>query len=110
MGDDSAAALKAANAALEQRVRELTERTARLEEANQSLVSFCYSIAHDLRSPLRAIQGYTAILLDEYAQIYNEEAREHSQRVIAAARRMDQLIQDLGRACRLEGGASPGSG
>ncbi len=84
--------LKAANAVLEQRVR---ERTARLEEANQSLESFCYSIAHDLRSPLRAIQGYTAILLEEYGRVYNDEARETSNRVIAAARHMDQLIQDL---------------
>ncbi len=84
--------LKKANAELEQRVR---ERTASLEDANQSLESFCYSIAHDLRSPLRAIQGYTAMLLDRYGEVYDQEARDNSERVMAAARQMDQLIRDL---------------
>ncbi len=85
-------ALKLANRELEQRVR---DRTAKLEAVNQSLESFCYSIAHDLRSPLRAIQGYTSVILDQYSAVYDEEARENSKRVMAAARQMDQLIRDL---------------
>jgi len=84
--------LKAANVGLEERVR---ERTARLQETNQSLESFCYSIAHDLRSPLRAIQGYTAILLEDYGKVYDQDARDISQRVMASAKHMDRLIRDL---------------
>ncbi len=99
--------LKAANADLEQRV---SDRTAKLEEANKSLESFCYSIAHDLRAPLRGIQGFTRILLEDYQHLYDEAGRDSAQRVVNAAQQMDQLIQDLlayGRVSQAELPRSP---
>ncbi len=84
--------LQAANVELENKVR---ERTASLEQAYKALESFSYSIAHDLRAPLRTIQGFTSLLLKEYAGTYDTKAKDFSQRVIHAAERMDQLIQDL---------------
>lgn len=77
---------------LEQRVY---ERTANLEESNKALESFCYTIAHDLRAPLRAIQGLTSILLEDYAPTFDEPGRDYAGRVMAAAERMDRLLQDL---------------
>jgi two-component system, sensor histidine kinase and response regulator len=84
--------LKQANADLERRV---LERTAKLEEANKALESFCYTIAHDLRAPLRSIQGFTSMLLSDYGHAYDATGQEYAQRVINSAIQMDRLIQDL---------------
>ncbi|HWI58433.1 MAG TPA: ATP-binding protein, partial [Bacillota bacterium] len=94
--------LQTANTELEKRVQ---ERTAKLELAYKSLESFSYSIAHDLRAPLRSIQGFTSMLLNEYSSVYSETARDFSKRVMEAAERMDRLIQDLltyGRVAQAE--------
>jgi PAS domain S-box-containing protein len=80
------------NEELEQRVR---ERTAQLEAMNQELESFSYSVSHDLRAPLRHIEGYTRILEQEYAGGLNEQGRRFLSRVRAAVERMGQLIDDL---------------
>jgi signal transduction histidine kinase len=82
----------ALNATLEQRV---AQRTRQLEEANKELESFSYSVSHDLRAPLRAIDGFSAALLKDHEDRLDEEARDYLQRVRAAARRMGVLIDDL---------------
>ncbi len=80
------------NADLEQRVH---ARTQALELANHELESFSYSVSHDLRAPLRAINGYTQILFEDFADDLVPEARQLLERVGDAATRMDHLIEDL---------------
>jgi signal transduction histidine kinase len=77
---------------LERRVR---ERTAELEASNAELEAFSYSVSHDLRAPLRSIDGFSRALLDDYAGVLDETGRRYLQRVGAATRRMGQLIDDL---------------
>ncbi len=77
---------------LEQRV---AERTSNLQETVRSLESFTYSIAHDLRAPLRAVQGYTSILLEDYSHAFDDTGRDFARRITGAAEHMDHLIQDL---------------
>jgi PAS domain S-box-containing protein len=71
------------------------ERTAQLESANQELEAFAYSISHDLRAPLRAISGFSEILLEDYAGALDTGGRATLHRVRAASHRMGQLIDDL---------------
>lgn len=82
----------ALNASLEQRV---AQRTQQLELANKELESFSYSVSHDLRTPLRAIEGFSAAFLRDNADRLDERGRDHLQRVRAATRRMGRLIDDL---------------
>jgi signal transduction histidine kinase len=77
---------------LEQRVQ---ERTRELEAANQELDAFSYSISHDLRAPLRAMQGFTEALLEDYGGQLDGVGHDYAKRIVAASRRMDLLIQDL---------------
>ena len=77
---------------LEQRVQ---ERTRELEAANQELDAFSYSISHDLRAPLRAMQGFTEALREDYGERLDATGRDYAQRIVAASHRMDALIQDL---------------
>lgn len=71
------------------------ERTAALRAANAELSAFSYSVSHDLRAPLRAIHGFSKILLDDYASKLDAEGRSHLGRVCSAAERMGGLIDDL---------------
>jgi light-regulated signal transduction histidine kinase (bacteriophytochrome) len=80
------------NADLEQRV---SQRTAQLEAANQELESFSYSVSHDLRAPLRAVNGFARIVLDTYAPQLPAEAREYLEDIRTGGERMGQLIDDL---------------
>ncbi|HYV26265.1 MAG TPA: PAS domain S-box protein, partial [Candidatus Eisenbacteria bacterium] len=91
---------------LEQRVQ---ERTAKLRETIQSLDGFCYSIAHDLRAPLRALGGFSAELTENYSQVLDEVGNDYLQRIQAAAKRMDQLILDLLQFGRLNTAELPAS-
>jgi signal transduction histidine kinase len=75
--------------------RKVVERTAELNAANSELEAFTYSVSHDLRAPLRAIDGFSRMLEERSAAALDDEARGHLQRVRAAARRMGQLIEDL---------------
>jgi signal transduction histidine kinase len=84
--------LRRAHAELEVRVR---QRTAQLEEANRELEAFSYSVSHDLRAPLRSIDGFGKVLLEDYAVKLDDEGRDHLRRVRAAAQRMDRLIEDM---------------
>ncbi len=80
------------NAELEQRVH---ERTAQLETANKELEAFSYSVSHDLRAPLRAIDGYGRILLEDYESRLDPEGRRLLGVISGETRRMGQLIDDL---------------
>ena len=80
------------NEGLEQRV---IERTAQLEAANKELEAFAYSVSHDLRAPLRAIDGYTRILVEDYEPILDAEGKRVCSVVQDEARRMGELIDDL---------------
>jgi signal transduction histidine kinase len=84
--------LQAQNETLERRV---AERTAELEKANKELEAFAYSISHDLRAPLRAINGFAKILLEEYAGRLDAEAKRLVNVVCENATRMGALIDDL---------------
>ncbi len=80
------------NAELEQRVR---ERTAQLEAANKELEAFAYSVSHDLRAPLRGIDGWSLALLEDYYDQLDEQARQYLDYVRSEAQRMGRLIDDL---------------
>ncbi len=75
--------------------RRVAERTAQLVEKNRELESFSYSVSHDLRSPLRAISGYTRILQEDYGTSLDEEGRRYLAVVNNEAGRMGTLIDDL---------------
>jgi PAS domain S-box-containing protein len=92
-------AMGALNEELDQRV-EL--RTAQLEEALHALESFSYSVSHDLRTPLRAINGYATILESDFAAALGEEGGLLCDRICANTIRMGRLIDDLMRFSRLE--------
>lgn len=74
---------------------ELREARDRAELANRELESFSYSVAHDLRAPLRSIDGFAQALLEDNAKELNEEGKSHLGRVRAAPVRMGELIDDL---------------
>jgi len=74
---------------------QVADRTRVLKETVQSLEGVCYTIAHDLRAPLRTLQGFTRILLEDYTPALGEEGRLYAERIGAAATRMDVLIRDL---------------
>jgi signal transduction histidine kinase len=77
---------------LEQHV---AERTAKLAATIQALQGLLYHIAHNFRAPLRAMEGYTAILLEEYASKMDATAQQYGRHLCDAAERMDELIHDL---------------
>lgn len=91
--------LERLNAELEARV---AERTAKLAETNQHLEAFAYSVSHDLKAPLRGIDGYSRLLLEDYRDILPEEGQRFLDNIRAAAGRMNQLIDDLLAYSRLE--------
>jgi signal transduction histidine kinase len=76
-------------------VQELQERTTQLEESNQELESFSYSVSHDLRAPLRHIEGFTEFLVKANIAANDEKSRRHLTLISEAARRMGVLIDNL---------------
>ena len=86
------AAVRRLNAELEQRV---LERTAQLEAANLELEAFSHSVSHDLRAPLRHVEGFVTLALEEGAARMDPQVRDSLQMAVTAAHRMQQLIDDL---------------
>jgi len=80
------------NVGLEQKI---IERTAQLEAANKELESFSYSVSHDLRAPLRAINGFTQILVEDYEDQLDPDALEILNEIVGNSTRMGQLIDNL---------------
>jgi PAS domain S-box-containing protein len=90
--------LKELNTELERRV---SERTADLEAANKELEAFCFSVSHDLRAPLRAIDGFSRAVLQESDAVLTNASKNHLARVRKASRRMSELIDSLLSLSRL---------
>lgn len=84
--------------------RKVLERTRQLELSNQELESFCSSVSHDLRAPLRAISGFSDALIEELPKELPGNARRYLERIIAASLRMGQLIEDLLNLSRVSRG------
>jgi light-regulated signal transduction histidine kinase (bacteriophytochrome) len=80
------------NSELEQRV---AKRTAELEAANSDLEGFSYSVSHDLRAPIRAINGFCSLLIEDHQEQLDEEARRKLTIIGSEAERMGRLIDDL---------------
>ncbi len=90
--------LKELNADLERRV---AERTAELLASNHELEAFCFSVSHDLRAPLRAIDGFSRAVLQDNEEVLSAASRNHLVRVRSASRRMSELIDSLLSLSRL---------
>jgi PAS domain S-box-containing protein len=75
--------------------RELARRAAELASSNAELEQFAYSIAHDLRAPLRGISGFSQVLLEDYADELDERGRDYLRRVMTVGQRMSRLIDGL---------------
>ena len=109
-------ALQTANADLELRTRQIQEanadlelRTRQLQEANKDLESFAYSVSHDLRAPLRAIDGFSQTLIEDCAPLLDDAGRFAIDRVRANAIQMGRLIDDMLHLARISHGElSPG--
>lgn len=71
------------------------QRTRALQDVNAELNAFAYSVSHDLRAPLRSMQGFAEALLEDYGSALDEMGQDYARRIVAASRRMDDLIQDL---------------
>jgi len=80
---------------------EILLRTAQLEASNKELEAFSYSVSHDLRTPLRSIDGFSQALLEDCAGVLNEQGRSYLHRIRSAAQRMASLIDDLLNLARL---------
>ncbi|HUS35661.1 MAG TPA: ATP-binding protein [Verrucomicrobiae bacterium] len=85
---------------LEQLEEKVRERTARLEQTISELEAFSYSMSHDLRAPLRAMRGYSQVLMDEYSAGLDEEGQNYLKRILTASERLDRLVQDVLRYSR----------
>ncbi len=82
----------------------LSRRTEELEELNGELEAFSYSVAHDLRAPLRAINGFSSALIEDCSDGLDATARDYLARIDRAGRRMSELIEDLLKLSRLSSG------
>jgi len=79
----------------EQMERLVAERTSKLRQSRDELEAFSYTVSHDLRAPLRALQGFGEILSKDYAQLLPPEAQSYLQQIVASSARIDRLIRDV---------------
>jgi PAS domain S-box-containing protein len=102
------AQLRQAEALLSQKALHLEklvqERTASLAEMVAELEAFSYSMVHDLRAPLRAMDGFAMLLKDEFGPSVGDRGRDYIHRIVASAKRLDQLIQDALNYSKIAGG------
>lgn len=96
--EDLSRELQEMNANLEQRV---TRRTMELEAINKELEAFSYSVSHDLRAPLRSIDGFSNKILKDYGDKFDSQAKDYFNRIMNASRKMGTLIDDLLHLARL---------
>jgi len=94
-------ALRRLNDELEERV---AGRTRELSQLNRELESFAYSVSHDLRTPLRGINGFASLIAEEHSEQLDDEAREHLERIRQSANSMGQLIDALLALARVNRG------
>jgi signal transduction histidine kinase len=90
--------LSALHADLEERNRQLGDRTRELDNAVRELDSFAYSVSHDLRAPLRVVDGFATIVLEDYGdrgKALDDVGRDHLRRIVAASQRMNTMIDTL---------------
>jgi light-regulated signal transduction histidine kinase (bacteriophytochrome) len=80
---------------------DLRNHVVQLEESNKELDAFSYSVSHDLRSPLRSIDGFSLALLEDYGNKLDSDGRDYLERVRGATQRMSQLIDDLLKLSRI---------
>ncbi|HLN75296.1 MAG TPA: PAS domain S-box protein [Prolixibacteraceae bacterium] len=90
--------LQESNADLEDRV---AKRTLELEAINKELEAFSYSVSHDLRAPLRSIDGFSNKILKDYGTLFDEQGKDYFNRVMNASRHMGHLIDDLLKLARI---------
>lgn len=79
----------------------LLQHATQLESANRELEAFSYSVSHDLRAPLRSLDGFSRALIEDYEHALDARAKDYLQRICAAAQRMGQLIDDILQLSRL---------
>jgi PAS domain S-box-containing protein len=100
--------VRALNDSLERRVAQRTaeavESNQKLESANRELEAFAYSVSHDLRAPLRSVDSFSQIILDEYSEKLDEDGVKYLRRIRAGAQNMGQLINDLLNLSRVSRG------
>jgi signal transduction histidine kinase len=89
------ARLNLLNTEMQGHLQGLDRRNKAVESANRELEAFCYSVSHDLRTPLRSIDGFSQALLEDYAEKLDNQGKGYLTRVRAATQRMGQLIDDL---------------
>lgn len=98
LAEKSAEEVRSLNAELEERVQ---LRTAELEASNHELEAFSYSVSHDLRAPLRSVDGFSLALEEDFASAVNEEGRDYIHRIRAGVQKMGQLIDSLLQLSRI---------
>ena len=92
---EQARALQEANEVLRTEIATRKKAEQALKESNEELEAFSYSVSHDLRAPVRAMQGFARVLVEDYGEKLDEAARDYLDRIVTGAGRMDNLIQDL---------------
>lgn len=90
-----AAELRRANDELRNEITARQKTEEALQASNEELEAFSYSVSHDLRAPVRSMQGFARVLLEDYGKTLDDDARDYLNRIINGACRMDTLIQDL---------------
>jgi PAS domain S-box-containing protein len=90
-----ASQLEMTNSELENEVVVRKQAEQALHDSNSALEAFSFSVSHDLRAPIRAMQGFARVLLEDYGSVLDELGRDCATRIVNASERMDNLVQDL---------------